>query len=62
MPFDDWQFWVVTIAGLVGLCLVVRPLLPSKKRSGCPGCATGSAAMAKKRPTKVSLTVEKKRV
>ena len=62
MPFDDWQFWVVTMACLIGVCAVLRPFLPRKQKSGCSHCAAGSAASARKRPAKVSLTIEKKRV
>ena len=63
MPLGDWQFWVVTLLGLGGLYLVIRPFLPRKKKGdGCPTCASGSAAMKKKRPRRVSLTVENKHV
>ncbi len=62
MPFDDWQFWIVTIIGLVGLWKILRTVLPSKNKTGCSHCASGSAAATKKRPTKVSLTVDNKRV
>ncbi len=63
MPLGDWQFWVVSIIGLVGLWLVIKPFLPSKKKGGaCPHCASGSAAMKKKKPRRVSITIEKKHV
>lgn len=32
MPFDDWQFWVVTLAGLWGAWVLTRKMLPRKKR------------------------------
>ena len=63
MPFGDWQFWVVTIIGLVGLWLVIKPLLPRKaKDDGCPHCASGAAASRKKKGRRVALTVERKHV
>lgn len=60
MPLGDWQFWVVTIIGLVGLWLVIKPLLPSRNKAddGCTHCASGSAA--KKKSRRVALTVERK--
>ena len=39
LPLGDWQFYVVTILGLAGVLLLVRPFLPSRRtRSGCRGC------------------------
>ncbi len=60
MPFGDWQFWIVTLLGLWGLYLVVKPFLPKKNKSqGCTHCASGAAAQ--KKPTRrVSITVERK--
>lgn len=60
MPIGDWQFWVVTLVAAVGLWKIVRMLWPKKRTSGCSHCASGSAASVKKRPTKVSLTVDRK--
>ncbi len=31
MPWDDWQFWVVTLMGLVGLLVIVKQLVPGRK-------------------------------
>ena len=40
IPFDDWQFWVVTLAAMTALWMVIRPLLPrGRKTTGqCAGC------------------------
>ncbi len=32
MPVDDWQFWVVTLAGLLAALWLIRLVLPKKKR------------------------------
>lgn len=60
MPWTDWQFWVVTVAAVVGVAFIVRPMLPSRtKKSGaaCPGCSSGKAAM---KPRRAQLTVSAK--
>ena len=31
LPFDEWQFYVVTAVALVGLWLLVRPFLSRRK-------------------------------
>ncbi len=31
MPWDDWQFWVVTLAAMGGAVMVARALLPRSK-------------------------------
>jgi len=49
MPFDDWQFYVVTAAGLWGVWAVVRPFIPDRNRPGCPGCDTGTSRSRSKR-------------
>ena len=51
MPFDDWQFYVVTLVALWGLWALLRPFLPRDRKAepGCPTCASGSAAGRKKR-------------
>ena len=53
MPYDDWQFYVVTLAALAGAWLVVRPFLGSKKEGGCPSCSS-----TKTRPKKTKLTID----
>ena len=61
MPVSDWQFWVVSLLGLVGLYFLVRPFLPGKTKGGsCPNCASGTAAQKKSR--RVALTVDRKHV
>lgn len=59
LPFDDWQFYIVTAAFGCALWLIIRPLLPRKDAaSGCPSCADGGS----KRSRKTGLTVEGRRV
>lgn len=60
MPWNDWQFWLVTAAALVAAVLVVRPMLPRKSNDGpaCPGCGPGQAAHKSRR---AQLTVSAKR-
>lgn len=49
LPFDDWQFYVVSVVVLAGVWMAVRPFLPRRRftnltirgqRSArkCPGC------------------------
>jgi hypothetical protein len=49
-PWHDWQFWVVTAACLAGVWGIVQPFVPRKGRPAdtCGGCATGTAACARK--------------
>ena len=35
-PIGDWQFWVVSFIALAGLLFILKPLWPSRDRSG--GC------------------------
>ncbi len=62
LPFDDWQFYVVSALAMGSFWMVVRPFLPRKKGSGeshgCPSCASGSAA---RRSPRTRLTVGGKR-
>jgi len=62
MPIGDWQFWIVTLVAGLGLWKLVRTFWPKRKTTGCTHCASGSAASAKKRPSKVSLTIDNRRV
>jgi hypothetical protein len=50
MPIGDWQFWVVTVAAVVGLAAVYRQLRP-RGSGGRGGAARGP---------KVDLTVERR--
>ncbi|MEY3025346.1 MAG: hypothetical protein RL136_1914 [Planctomycetota bacterium] len=64
IPYDDWQFWVVSALALGAVWLVVRPLLPKRrsKSAACPGCPSGEAASRPARPKHVDLTIGGKRV
>lgn len=62
MPLGDWQFWIVTLVAGLGLWTIVRTVWPKRNKTGCSHCASGSAAATKKRPAKVSLTIDRKRV
>ncbi len=49
MPWDDWQFYVVTAAACWGAWMLLRQLLPAGAPSpACGACATGAAACARK--------------
>ena len=65
MPWMDWQFWFVTIFAGLGLWLLARPFLRSRKSgagdAACPNCASGSASNKPKR-RRVALTVERRKV
>jgi hypothetical protein len=37
MPFDDWQFWLVTLAAMWGVYALVRPFLPWRRRGSNGG-------------------------
>ena len=63
MPVGDWQFWIVTAAGMLGLWMIIKPFVPKRnKQTGCAHCASGTAASRKKRSAKVSLTVNSNQV
>lgn len=49
-PWQDWQFWAVTLAACVGVWTLVRQLVPSRGQgeTPCGHCAAGSAACAAK--------------
>ncbi len=60
IPYDEWQFWLVTVAMLWGVFIIVRPFFPKPNGANggnCPNCAMGSAAQHKTRPAKTKLTV-----
>jgi hypothetical protein len=61
LPWTDWQFYVVTGAGVAGLWMLWRVIGPTRRKQAgsCPTCSSGSAASARKRKT--SLTVEGRR-
>lgn len=60
LPLDDWQFYVVTAAGLAAAWLVIRPLLP--RRGALPSCPNCADASPRRRRTRTALTHEGKRV
>jgi len=63
MPYDDWQFWVVTLLAVGGLALVIRPLLPRRKGNvGCGTCPTAGSAADPSVGKKTTLTIEGRRV
>lgn len=50
-PLHDWQFWVVTLAALLGAWWVLRSLLavartPKGQTPTCPGCNSCGAESA----------------
>ena len=43
IPIHDWQFWVATVLAIGALVVVVRPLLPSKRKgASCPSCPSAN--------------------
>ena len=53
LPFDQWQFYVVTAVAVLGLWALVRPFL-RRSTGGCHGC--GSAPRRKRR---TQLTIDR---
>ena len=52
MPWNDWQFWIVTLAALLAVFAVARPLLPARgRRRACPGCGPEPDRAAGRRAT-----------
>lgn len=47
-PFDDWQFWTVTLVAAGSLWALVKPFLPGDKSESaggaCPRCGVGAGA------------------
>ncbi len=55
MPFESWQFWLVTIIVLMAVFVLVRPFIPGgKKKSSCCG------NVAKPKKTKLTTSVKPK--
>ncbi len=43
IPVDDWQFWVATTLAFGAIVLIVRPLLPGKRKANaCPSCPSNN--------------------
>lgn len=49
MPWGDWQFWVVTIAAVVGVAALVRVLLPARKKAVKTSLTIGGEPASKRR-------------
>ena len=48
LPWNDWQFWTVTLVAAWGGWIVVKQFLPRRDNSpACGTCASGAAACAK---------------
>jgi len=64
IPFDDWQFWVVTALAASAVWLVASPFLPKRRKPGaaCPGCPGGEDPAKPPRPKQVDLTIGGRRV
>jgi hypothetical protein len=54
LPFDQWQFYVVTAVAMLGLWALVRPFL-RRSTGGCHGCGS-----APRRVRRTPLTIEKR--
>lgn len=54
MPVGDWQFWAVSLAAIVAVAFMIRPLLPG--RAASTPCST--CGHAQSRPRRTELTVE----
>ena len=48
MPWTDWQFWIVTVAAVLGARFILRQILPGRRDDAavCGSCAVGAAACA----------------
>lgn len=47
MPWNDLQFWIVTVAAMFSVWVLIKPWLRRSKGPACGSCASGSAACAK---------------
>lgn len=52
LPFDQLQFYVVTVVAILGVWLLVRPFL-RRSSGGCPGCGS-----APRRVRRTPLTIK----
>ena len=57
MPYGDWQFYVVTLAALLGVWLMFRTLRTRGGLKRCPSCSENP----ERRETKATLTIEGQR-
>ncbi|MFM7481161.1 MAG: hypothetical protein ACKO4V_08565 [Planctomycetota bacterium] len=60
IPWDDWQFWASSLFAALALWFIVRPLLPSRRKS--PKCPTCTAPQAKSGAVRTELTVDGERL
>lgn len=50
MPWQDWQFWVVTAVAAYSARLILGQVFPARGEGdspACSSCATGAAACAR---------------
>jgi len=47
MPVHDWQFWVVTLAGLIAALWLIRLVLPKKSRGTKASLTVGGKPVGK---------------
>lgn len=55
-PVDNWQFWVVSAAAVVGVFMVLKPWWPWRKSEGCDSCGSKST---RQRAPRVRLTLKR---
>lgn len=60
IPWSDWQFWTASLIAVFALLFIVRPLLPSKRKS--PKCPTCTAPQARSGAVRTELTVDGERL
>lgn len=60
IPWNDWQFWTASVLAALALWFIVRPLLPSKRKSPkCPSCTVPQAKMG---AVRTEITVDGERL
>jgi hypothetical protein len=65
MPWNDWQFWIVSALAIGGLWIVMRTIVPARRRRAvedpaCPNCASGGASSRPPR-RRVQLTIDRRK-
>jgi len=60
VPWGDWQFWIASLLAALALWFIVRPLLPSRRKS--PKCPSCTVPQAKSGAVLTELTVDGERV
>jgi hypothetical protein len=59
MPWNDWQFWIVSLVAVAATWNLVRQMVPRRGPNGrpaCGACAAGAAACSKPAATVGSST------